>query len=283
METKPPSADPAPQTRKTISLDYTFTPKSRYGYGKPPHPELYRILDGRRDAYAEFLKGLKKYVPDFSRIPVKPESAPRNGPCWQNGWFPGLASATLYGFLCQLNPKRFLEVGSGNSTKFARQAIRDHGLRTSITSVDPAPRAEIDSICDRCIRSRFEDLDPGVLADLEAEDILFVDGSHRTFMTTDATVFFLEVLPRLKPGVVVQIHDIFLPYDYPPQWTEWYYSEQYLLACYLIGGWPRLKILMANAFISLDTALLALAIEAYAQANILDINHGGGSFWMEML
>ena len=66
-------------------------------------------------------------------------------PTWENGWFPALDAVTLYGLVATRNPRWYVEVGSGNSTRFVRRAIRDHGLRTRILSIDPGPRAEIDA------------------------------------------------------------------------------------------------------------------------------------------
>jgi hypothetical protein len=77
--------------------------------------------------------------------------------------------------------------------------------------LDPEPRAQIDALCDTSIRRRLEDCDLSMFDQLEAGDILFFDGSHRVFTNSDVTVFFLELMPRLKPGVIVHIHDIFLP------------------------------------------------------------------------
>jgi hypothetical protein len=120
-----------------------------------------------------------------------------------------------------------------HSTKFARRAIRDHGLPTRIVSIDPDPRDEIDALCDTAIRESLEQIDLNVVDELERGDIVFIDGSHHCFMNSDVTVFFLDILPRLKPGTLVQFHDLMLPYDYPLEWIERYYSEQYLLAAYL--------------------------------------------------
>jgi hypothetical protein len=94
---------------------------------------------------------------------------------------------------------------------FARYAIRSGNLKTTISSIDPNPRADINKLCDHVFRANMEQFDPKLFQELEAGDILFFDGSHRIFSNTDVTVFFLEVLPRLKPGVLVHIHDIFLP------------------------------------------------------------------------
>ena len=95
----------------------------------------------------------------------------------------------------------------------------------------------MDAVCDTVIRQPLETLDTaGIIENLQAGDILFVDGSHRCFTNSDVTVVFLEILPRLQPGVLVHFHDILLPYDYPPAWSRRYYSEQYLLACWLLGS-----------------------------------------------
>ena len=66
-------------------------------------------------------------------------------------------------------------------------------------------------------------------------------------MNSDVAVFFLDILPNLAPGVVVHIHDVFLPDDYPPQWIERYYSEQYLLACYLLAESTKFDVILPNS------------------------------------
>lgn len=121
--------------------------------------------------------------------------------------------------------------------------------------MDPQPRAEIDSICDEVIRSRVEEVDPSVFRVLGQGDVLFVDNSHRVFMNSDATAVFLDILPTLPAGVFVHFHDIFLPADYPPEIRLRYYSEQYLLAAYLLGGRGTIDIVLPNAFISSDPEL----------------------------
>lgn len=138
-------------------------------------------------------------------------------------------SVAIYGFISENKPVRYYEIGSGNSTKFAKQAIKDYKLQTRILSIDPNPRAEIDSICDQVVRKPLEEVNLNIFEDLEAGDVLFIDNSHRSFMNSDVTVVFLEILPRLKPGVFVEFHDIYLPFDYPQEWDTRYYNEQYLL------------------------------------------------------
>ena len=152
-----------------------------------------------------------------------------------------LDAVCLSGLVTKLNPRLYVEVGSGNSTKYVRRAISDHGLRTRVISIDPHPRAVIDQLCDEVICNKLEDCDLKVFADLGPEDVVFIDNSHRSFQNSDVTVFFAEVLPILKSGCHYGIHDIFLPYDYPGSWLSRFYNEQYLLMAYLLGGETAMK------------------------------------------
>lgn len=238
-----------------IHLDFPVRPAPRYGWGKPPHFQLSRILDRNREAYRARLEMFLAYREVMTRIPKHPTASQPNQPAWINGSLPGLDAATLYGFIATAKPSRYIEVGIGNSTRFARRAIQDHNLPTRIIAIDPYPMAGLEAICDQLIPEPLEALDLALFGELAAGDILFIDNSHRVFMNSDATVVFLDILPRLKPGVIVECHDIALPYDYPPHWAEKFYAEQYLLAAYLLAEGKRFEILLPNAFISLDAEL----------------------------
>ncbi|MEW6696864.1 MAG: class I SAM-dependent methyltransferase [Bacillota bacterium] len=265
-----------------IFLDYPVNPEPRYGYGKPPHPELTEILNRNAAVYQQYLKSFLQYKDDLVRIPKTQSSPTAAEPAWINGWLPGLDSVAIYGFLALHNPQRYFEIGSGNSTKFARRAIQDHGLQTKIISVDPHPRAEIDALCDTVIRQPVEQADLSVFQELEAGDILFVDHSHRSFTNSDATVVFLEILPRLKPGVLVEFHDILLPFDYPPEWKQRFYNEQYLLACYLLAEGSRFETILPNLFISRHIELNKILSPLWEAPEMQGVETHGGSFWIRM-
>lgn len=265
-----------------IRLDYRVNSKPRYGYGKPPHPDLYRIINRNRKNYEEYLKSFLDYKNNFIGIPRKNKLDNSDiGPSWINGYLPGLDSIALYGLLCLNNPKRYYEIGSGNSTLFANKAIKDHHLRTKITSIDPYPRASINTICDTVIREPVEDVDPDVFRELEAGDILFVDNSHRAFMNSDVTAVFLDILTRLKPGVFVEFHDICLPYDYPKEWIKRYYSEQYLLATYILAEGNKFEIILPNTFISRDSELNLILAPLWNEKSMQGVETHGGSFWIK--
>jgi hypothetical protein len=263
-----------------ILLDYPVKSVPRYGSGKPAHPILYNILNRNRNRYQTELKNAIRLKEYFANISVTDPGKPEE-PFWYNGWLPTMDGVAIYYFLVQNKPEHYLEIGSGNSTKFARRAIRDHNLPTKITSVDPQPRAEIDQICDKVIRQPLEDVDLAIFNELEKGDILFIDGSHRCFMNSDATVAFIDVLPRLNPGVFVEIHDIFLPYDYPASWDELYYTEQYLLAAYLLAEGKKIDPVMPMAFIGNDPELSLIFTPLWDDPRMKGAEHHGVSFWLE--
>ena len=215
----------------TISIsDYPFEAKPRWGYGSPRNALIVKALEQRRQMYREQLTAFATMRKFLHTIRSQPEPNDDVTPYWGQNWFSALDAAALSCFLALNRPKTYIEIGSGNSTKFARHTIDAFFLDTKLVSIDPQPRSTIDDLCDEVIRQPLQNVDLSVFDVLEPGDILFFDGSHRIFTNSDVMVFFFEVLPRLKRGVLVHVHDVFLPDDYPPEWTGCYYSEQYILA-----------------------------------------------------
>lgn len=268
---------------RLFEFDYAYKVEERPWQRSQAMQRLYSMLQASEQGAVSLLRQFTSYMPWFLRIPVaaRPDTPP-DEPCWVNGWLPGLDAVTIYGLLAAKNPRYFVEVGSGNSTKFARRAIRDHGLRTKIVSIDPEPRAEIDALCDHVERHRLEDVDFAHFTELSSEDVLFVDCSHRSFQGSDVTVFFTEMLPMLPRGLVYGIHDIWLPQDYPPQWRDRYYNEQYVLTAYLFGGADGDQILCPNGFLSFySKEAISLFDELWKSPAHEGIEPGGGAFWMQ--
>ncbi len=263
-----------------IFLDYPFVPAPRYGYGKPPHQKLYQLFSAGRSGFIATLKQFRAFDSHLLQIPLR---APKESgePCWINKWLDGLDTLALYGFVASKRPGQYLEIGSGYSTKVVRRAIQDHKLPTKITSIDPSPRTEIDALCDEIVRKQLQDVDLKRFESLKPGDILFMDGSHRCFMNSDVSVFFLDILPNLAPGVLVHIHDIDLPYDYMPERSEWYYSEQYLLATSLLAGHKNFKIVLPNAFISRENDCLQPLESLWANHGLAGVPPRGVSFWLQ--
>ncbi len=267
---------------QTLSLEYKVNFKPRYGHGLPPHLQLYDVINANRADYKHILVEMVKLKTAFFTIrKTSDENNPAN-PTWNNGFLPGLDILGIYTLVSHFKPGQYIEIGSGNSTKVAFKAISDLKLLTKITSIDPFPRAEIDQLAHTVIRRPFENIDFSFVFDLKPNDILFIDNSHRVLPNSDAMVFFMEVLPNLPKGVIVHIHDIYLPYDYPQFMCDRFYSEQYTLAAFLLANPQRYQPLLPNYFISEDKELSAILEPIWQNAALDEVERHGGSFWLQI-
>jgi hypothetical protein len=267
---------------QNLFLDYPVDFKPRYGHGKPPHTALYDIIAANRDTYQYLLSkalDLKEHIWEIKEAKRERDTTK---PGWNNGFLPGLDIIGIYTMLAEFKPKKYIEIGSGNSTKVAYKAKQEQQLSTEIISIDPMPRAEIDQLADVVIRQPFENIDLNLLYTLDENDILFVDNSHRILPNSDAMVFFMDILPKLKKGVIVHIHDVYLPYDYPQFMCDRFYSEQYGLAFYLLANPTKYETLLPNFFIAEDTALAATIAPIWQHENLSHVEKHGGSFWLRI-
>jgi hypothetical protein len=268
---------------QNLFLEYKVDFKPRFGHGLPSHSGLNVIVDEKREVYRNYLTSFLEYSDVFFGFKEDKNETDKNLPTWNNEFLPGLDIIAIYGLIREVKPNKYVEIGSGNSTKVVRKAILDGGLATKIISIDPYPRANIDELSDEIIRKPFESLtDFSVFDALEAGDIVFVDNSHRCLPNSDVTVFFLEILPRLKPGVLVQVHDIYLPYDYPQFMCERAYSEQYMLAAFLLANPKKYSPILANYFISEDAELKTILTPIWENKNMTSVERHGGSFWFKI-
>ena len=269
---------------QSLHLEYKVETKPRYGHGLPPHALLNTIIRSSRSEYRNRLESFLKYESAISMIKDSKVETNADNPTWNNEYLPGLDIIGLYGMISEFKPQNYIEVGSGNSTKVARKAIIDNKLSTKITSIDPFPRANIDHLADEIVRMPFENLkNYNVLFDnLGANDILFIDNSHRLFPNSDVMIFFMEILPFLKKDVIVQIHDIYLPYDYPQFMCERFYNEQYMLATTLLANPDKYKILLPLYFISMDSELQKSIDHFWTNKNLMNVERHGGSFWFKI-
>ncbi len=260
-----------------IFLDYPINPVPRYGHGKPPHKRLYELINGNCEVYKKYLNDFLGQRRAFLKISHDKEADSEFEPYLRNDFLPIFDAFVQYSLLKLNDPKQYIEIGSGESTKFARRAIKDFGLKTKITSIDPSPRLHIDRICDAVIRKPVEDIDLKIFQSLEEGDILFVDSSHRVFQNSDVTVCFLDIIPYLESGVFVHFHDILLPWDYSKEYGgKRYYSEQYMLAVLILAEGDRFEIVMPNYFVLQESQF----------TNILEEFHigkpSGSSFWIRI-
>jgi len=276
-------AKPPPGGGFAIQLDYPTTarPVPRWGGSTATHAGLELLVRSTTEQQMSCLAAIAELEQTLRGIPTGPAEDPMS-PYWDNPMIAGL-DACLFGVLLRQRPRLYVEVGSGHSTRFARYFIRSLNLPTRIVSIDPTPRVECDSLCDELERQPLETMDLSLFNRLGPGDLLFFDGSHRCFMNSDVTVFFLDVLPRIRAGVTIGIHDVFLPDDYPAEWESRYYNEQYVLAAHLLGARDRLRVVFPTHFVSTrQRASLEFARAARSAGCPSDLFHGC-SFWFTPL
>ena len=267
---------------QNLFLEYKVDFKPRFGHGKPPHPELLVVIDSNREKYKDLINKALSLKDFIWTINNSKNETDQKKPTWNNGFLPGLDIIGIYTLLTEFKPNKYIEIGSGNSTKVAYKAKIEQKLDTEIISIDPMPRAEIDNLANKVIREPFENIDLNILDELNINDILFVDNSHRILPNSDSMVFYLEILPRLKKGVIVHIHDICLPYDYPQFMCDRFYSEQYGLAMYLLANPKKYETILPNYFISEDEELSDLISPIWRHVNLQNVEKHGGSYWIRI-
>ena len=267
---------------QNLFSEYKIDFKPRYGHGKPAHPMLFEIINSNRNNYKLFLDKALSYKETIWLIKDTKIETNATKPTWNNGFLPGLDVVGIYTMLSEFKPQKYIEIGSGNSTKVAYKAKIEQKLNTEIISIDPMPRAEMDSLANKIIREPFENIDFDILEQLNENDILFVDNSHRILPNSDSMVFYLEILPKLKKGVIVHIHDIYLPYDYPQVMCDRFYTEQYGLAMYLLANPTKFETLLPNYFISEDKELAKHISPMWDNENMKNVEKHGGSFWLKI-
>lgn len=166
---------------------------------------------------------------------------------WQfkmdNPGFGPIDAEVLYCIIRRFQPRKILEIGCGHSTYLSAEAVLKNcdlnGVVAELTAVDPLPGRTVKfgfPGLSRLIAMTIDRVDPAEYESLEENDILFIDSSHVLKIGSDVQYEYLEILPRLKKGVLVHIHDIFFPCEYPEIWVRGmrrFWNEQYLVQAFL--------------------------------------------------
>lgn len=189
------------------------------------------LLAELRDAYGDEWDALPEQVDDPGRFQLR------------NMTFESVDAEIAYGIVRRAAPGRVVEIGSGWSTLLLLEALDRNaaaGRPGTVTACEPFPSGALRLAAERGrVELRVEPVQAVPLDVFEAlgdGDVLFVDSSHVCRIGSDVQYEFLEVLPRLAPGVLVHVHDIFLPHEYPRSWVEAekrFWNEQYVLQAFL--------------------------------------------------
>lgn len=202
---------------------------------------------------------------------------------YDNGAYVEGDAEMLYSVIRHFRPRTLIEIGSGFSTRLAKSALdrnRAAGADSRHVCIEPYEKPWLEGLGGtEVVRRRVEDVPPEFFRALQAGDILFIDSSH--VLRTGGDVFheYLRILPALSSGVIVHVHDIFFPFEYPRHWIQeqrWLWTEQYLLQAFLVYN-SQFEVLLALSYLA-HTQRQALADRAPIFAGRADSRPGG--FWM---
>ena len=232
--------------------------------------------------HLEFLRSLARWRDEYDDLPKHRSND--GGFYLQNHNFESVDAELYYAIIRELRPLRIIEIGGGFSTRLAALAIKrnhDDGAGTNLTVVEPFPddelRAGITAV-NKLIREPLQDVPLEVFDDLDRNDILFVDSTHVVATGSDVCIEILELLPRLRQGVLVHLHDVFLPRHYPRQFLverRFLWNEQYLLQAFLAFN-SAFEIVFPAHFVHVRARdALQAAFRSYDPAATRP-----GSFWM---
>jgi len=233
----------------------------------------------REEEQIQLLTKLGKYSSELEGIPKKrPENVKEY--FYENRMFGPMDAAIYYSIIREFNPKTIIEVGSGFSTLIASKAATKNKT-TSIISIEPYPRKFLLTgvpHLEKLIQKPVQNLDVDKFKILEKNDILFIDTSHVSKINSDVNHLLLHVIPELNSGVLIHIHDIFFPYEYPRGWLlkkKRFWNELYLVWAFLIGN-SKYEILLLNHFLNRNHQP-----EVEKCFPMLKENISSGSLWMQ--
>ena len=181
---------------------------------QPPYPAIEALFYGKAASFEAMIDLIDSHAATLEGMRGLLDQA----------WFPSLDAAVAYALMRDRKPQHLIEVGSGHSTRVLAKALGGLG---EILAIDPAPRADIAGLPGvQVVPSTVQAAAPELFDRLGRGDVLFIDSSHILMPGSDVDLLLNRVLPRLPAGVIVHIHDIFLPFDYPPVWGWRAYNEQ---------------------------------------------------------
>jgi predicted O-methyltransferase YrrM len=219
-------------------------------------------VDFREAAQLELLDRFESLRREYAKLDVS------------NPYYGALDAEVLYSMIRLVRPERIVEVGSGFSTDIALTALKENGSGC-IECIEPFEPERMP------IRPKYvvpvQEVPLEEFESLEAGDILFIDSSHVVKLGSDVRYEYLEILPRLQPGVIVHVHDIFLPHEYPREWAHAkrrFWTEQYLLQAFLVFN-DTFEVVWASSFM-----LHRHERRIRAAFPSLDNTSQPGSFWL---
>ncbi len=271
----------------------SFLMESRPGDFGSPIPDLVEIRSRERQVFettsapigidfndAVQLELVQRFGELYREAPLDGLAGLRYRP--DNLYFGWGAAFVLHCFLRQYRPARVIEVGSGYSSAVVLDT-NERFLDGSVdcTFVDPFPERLMGLLRegdrDRChvVATPVQEVPLSLFDELESGDVLFIDSSHVSKVGSDVNRLVFDVLPRLKPGVLVHVHDIDYPFEYPREWIykgrAW--NENYLMRAFLMFN-ATFHVLLFNSYLAqIHAAEIAAAVPLWAE-------HPSTSLWL---
>lgn len=225
-----------------------------------------------------------EYREEYEGLPKEKVSIPHQYYV-NNHRFGNVDGEVLYCMIRHFKPRAVFEIGSGYSTYLSAQAILQNKKLSShdceLTACEPYPNKTLEAGfpgLSRLLPCKIQELPLSEFGRLKENDILFIDSSHVLKIGSDVQYEYLEILPRLNKGVIVHIHDIFLPAEYLKKWVKsyyWFWNEQYLLQAFLSFN-DSFEVLWASSYMHLTHPdQLESAFSSYDRQQ-----HWPGSFWI---
>ncbi len=208
-----------------------------------------------------------------------------------NGDWGFVSASVQHAIIRHFAPRAVIEVGSGNSTYVAARASlmnETKGLNTKLISIDPYPNQILKKGfpgLSELLSRRVEEVDLDFFSQLDDTDILFIDSTHVVRIGGDVNFLYLEVLPRLKKGVIVHVHDIFFPRQYPRKWVVQdlqFWTEQYLLQAFLTFN-KHFEVLWCGSYMYLKYPERLKSAFPPPKGLAVDENYFSSSFWMRKI
>lgn len=204
---------------------------------------------------------------------------------WNNSSFSHSDAAFYYSLIQIKHPKKVIEVGAGNSTKLAISSLlkQESNVSNILSIIEPYPSNELISIAKKhkveIIERKIQDVPIEYFARLEENDILFYDGSHVSKFGSDVNHFIFNILPTLKSGVLIHIHDIFLPNELPSNWIDelnLFWNEQYVLHAFLMYN-ESFEIVFSSRYLATHHRK---EMDEVLTAPLKHLGNCGGSIWI---
>lgn len=225
------------------------------------------------------------YLDLLTRFPILPFPQQRD-PGYRffsnNNWFALADAFTLSGIIRKQMPHHIIEVGSGFSSAVMLDTLEHTQHVAKLTFVEPFPErlhtllSPTDRANSTLVAKRVQEVPISLFDELENGDVLFIDSSHVAKAGSDVSFLFLRVLPHLRPGVIVQFHDIFYPFSYPIRWIRegraW--NESLFLRCFLLLN-REFRVIAFNSFAG------ATFPEIFRESFPGFLENTGGSIWLQ--